>query len=82
MPWRGAPSSRSRSPPACRVEWGARWERLVEGRAEPADLEPFPALDEALRLTSICGLGQVVLNPFTSVQKHFPDEVAARLDAR
>jgi NADH:ubiquinone oxidoreductase subunit F (NADH-binding)/NADH:ubiquinone oxidoreductase subunit E len=56
-------------------------DRLVEGNADPADLEPFPALDEALRMTSICGLGQVVLNPFTSVQKHFPDEVAARLGA-
>jgi NADH:ubiquinone oxidoreductase subunit F (NADH-binding) len=54
-------------------------DRLAEGRAEPSELEPFAALDEALRLTSICGLGQVVLNPFTSVQKHFPDEVAARL---
>jgi NADH:ubiquinone oxidoreductase subunit F (NADH-binding)/NADH:ubiquinone oxidoreductase subunit E len=38
--------------------------------------ERLAPIDEALRLTSICGLGQVVLNPVTSVLQHFPAEAA------
>ncbi|MCE9634612.1 MAG: NAD(P)H-dependent oxidoreductase subunit E [Planctomycetes bacterium] len=47
-------------------------DRVLDGSAGPSDLEILPALDETLRLTSICGLGQVVLNPVMSVLKHFP----------
>jgi NADH:ubiquinone oxidoreductase subunit F (NADH-binding) len=50
-------------------------DRVVAGRARGGDFDFFPELDEALRLTSICGLGQVVLNPATSVMKHFPEEL-------
>jgi len=56
-------------------------DRALTGRGGPAPFALFPELDEALRLTSICGLGQVVLNPATSVLTHFPDEVAARVKA-
>ncbi len=51
-------------------------DRVLAGEGDGTDFDVFPALDEALRLTSICGLGQVVLNPATSVLKHFPDDVA------
>jgi NADH:ubiquinone oxidoreductase subunit F (NADH-binding) len=39
-------------------------------------------LSAALRLTSICGLGQVVPVPIVSVLKHFRDEVDAHVAAR
>jgi formate dehydrogenase beta subunit len=51
---------------------------VLAGEKDARAFDVFPELDEALRLTSICGLGQVVLNPATSVLKHFPDEVASR----
>jgi NADH:ubiquinone oxidoreductase subunit F (NADH-binding)/NADH:ubiquinone oxidoreductase subunit E len=54
-------------------------ERVLSGRARGDELDGFPELDETLRLTSICGLGQVVLNPATSVIEHFPEEVERRL---
>ncbi len=54
-------------------------DRVLAGEGDGTDFDVFPALDEALRLTSICGLGQVVLNPATSVLKHFPDDVARHL---
>jgi len=47
---------------------------VLAGKAKGDAFDVFPELDEALRLTSICGLGQVVLNPATSILKHFPDE--------
>jgi NADH:ubiquinone oxidoreductase subunit F (NADH-binding) len=49
---------------------------VLDGKGDGHDFDVFPELDEALRLTSICGLGQVVLNPAMSVLKHFPDDVA------
>jgi NADH:ubiquinone oxidoreductase subunit F (NADH-binding)/NADH:ubiquinone oxidoreductase subunit E len=49
---------------------------VLAGRATGRDFDSFPELDETLRLTSICGLGQVALNPITSVLAHFPDDVA------
>ena len=39
----------------------------------------FDELSHALRLTSICGLGQVVPVPIASVLKHFGDEVNAHV---
>jgi NADH:ubiquinone oxidoreductase subunit F (NADH-binding) len=50
-------------------------ERVRDGQADGTELDLLPELDETLRLTSICGLGQVVLNPATSVIKHFPEDV-------
>jgi NADH:ubiquinone oxidoreductase subunit F (NADH-binding)/NADH:ubiquinone oxidoreductase subunit E len=51
-------------------------ERVLDGKAAGNEFGVIPELDETLRLTSICGLGQVALNPLTSVMKHFPDEIA------
>ena len=42
-------------------------------------LEILPGLEEALAQTSICGLGQVALNPLTSVVRHWPEEVKRHL---
>ncbi len=54
-------------------------ERVLAGQAEGNELDLLPELDETLRLTSICGLGQVVLNPATSVLEHFPEDVQKHL---
>jgi NADH:ubiquinone oxidoreductase subunit F (NADH-binding) len=54
----------------------AEW---TKGRRGPADLVLYQELCHALKMTSICGLGQVVHVPITSVMKHFPQEVEAHL---
>ncbi len=56
-------------------------DRVLAGDGNGHDFDVFPELDEVLRLTSICGLGQVVLNPATSVLQHFPEDVAKRTSA-
>jgi NADH:ubiquinone oxidoreductase subunit F (NADH-binding) len=50
-----------------------------QGQGSPTDLPLIDELADALRLTSICGLGQVVPAPIASVMKHFRDEVDAHL---
>lgn len=47
----------------------------TEGRSSDQDLKLLDELSAALRLTSICGLGQVVPVPILSVLKHFRDVV-------
>jgi NADH:ubiquinone oxidoreductase subunit F (NADH-binding) len=47
-------------------------ERVQAGTAGRQELEVLPELAETLRLTSICGLGQVALNPIQSVLQHWP----------
>lgn len=54
-------------------------DRVVAGQGTQRELDLLPELDETLRLTSICGLGQVALNPATSVLKHFPEELKGRV---
>jgi NADH:ubiquinone oxidoreductase subunit F (NADH-binding)/NADH:ubiquinone oxidoreductase subunit E len=49
-------------------------ERVQAGAADRRELEVLPELGETLALTSICGLGQVALNPILSVLKHWPEE--------
>ncbi len=55
---------------------------VTEGRADANGLDALAGLEPTLQLTSICGLGQVVPNPVTSVLRHFPDEVATHLRDR
>jgi NADH:ubiquinone oxidoreductase subunit F (NADH-binding) len=43
-------------------------------------LDVLPDLEETLAETSICGLGQVALNPITSALKYWGDELAAYLE--
>jgi NADH:ubiquinone oxidoreductase subunit F (NADH-binding)/NADH:ubiquinone oxidoreductase subunit E len=48
---------------------------LCEGPGRGADLTAtLTDLSQTLALTSICGLGQVALNPLLSVIRHWPDE--------
>src|SRR5262249_60329480 len=46
-------------------------ERVQSGQTGRKELAVLPDLGEALALTSICGLGQVALNPILSVMKHW-----------
>ena len=49
----------------------------TRGRRGPQDMALYEDLRQAMRLASICGLGQVVHVPIASVLKHFADEVEA-----
>jgi NADH:ubiquinone oxidoreductase subunit F (NADH-binding) len=50
-------------------------ERAQSGQAERTELDVLPELGETLVLTSICGLGQVALNPVLSAMRHWPEEI-------
>jgi len=54
----------------------------TQGQGSSSDLALIEELSDALRLTSICGLGQVVPVPIASVMKHFGSEVEAHLSRR
>jgi len=54
----------------------------TKGQTAPDDMALFEELSHALRLTSICGLGQVVPVPIASVLKHFADELQAHVRDR
>lgn len=56
-------------------------DKVLDGSSDGSEFDLFPELDETLRLTSICGLGQVVLNPATSVIANFPEDVAKHTGA-
>jgi formate dehydrogenase beta subunit len=49
------------------------------GQSSEGDLQVLDELSTALRLSSICGLGQVVPVPVASVLKHFPGTVEEHL---
>jgi NADH:ubiquinone oxidoreductase subunit F (NADH-binding)/NADH:ubiquinone oxidoreductase subunit E len=53
-----------------------------QGRGTPADLKLVDELSEAMKLTSICGLGQFAHSPITSVVKHFREEIEAHIVER
>ena len=48
---------------------------VQSGHQPPELLGVLSELGETLRQTSICGLGQVALEPVLSILEHFPDEV-------
>ena len=52
----------------------------TEGRSSSTDLQLLDELTHALKLTSICGLGQVVPVPIASVLKHFREVVDEHLN--
>lgn len=56
--------------------------RWTNGESHQNDLELIEQLFKAMRLTSICGLGQVVHTPLSSVLKHFPAVIDDHLKAR
>jgi NADH:ubiquinone oxidoreductase subunit F (NADH-binding)/NADH:ubiquinone oxidoreductase subunit E len=51
--------------------------RLIDSGTRE-DLARLPQLDEALRETSICGLGQIALTPVLSVLHYFPKQADRR----
>jgi NADH-quinone oxidoreductase subunit F len=51
----------------------------TSGGAKPGDLALCEELFTAMRMSSICGLGQIVHAPITSVMRHFPDVVQDHL---
>ncbi len=51
----------------------------TEGRSASTDRQVLDELSSAMKLTSICGLGQVVPVPIASVLKHFPNVVEEHL---
>ena len=55
------------------------WTQGIRGAEDDS---MYADLAHALRMTSICGLGQVIPTPIASVMKHFPDEVEAHLRDR
>jgi NADH:ubiquinone oxidoreductase subunit F (NADH-binding)/NADH:ubiquinone oxidoreductase subunit E len=52
------------------------------GKSTPADLKLVDELSEAMKLTSICGLGQFAHSPITSVLKHFREEIETHIVER
>ena len=52
-------------------------ENAGNGNGPQEALEILPELGQTLEQTSICGLGQVALNPILSMLKHFPAEMPA-----
>jgi len=69
----------------CRVgseKLGDVLREMTEGTAGTSALEMVHDLELTLGQTSICGLGQFVPAPVTSMLKHFPDEVNAHLRDR
>ena len=54
----------------------------TEGHSSSTDLQLLEELSHALKLTSICGLGQVVPVPILSVLKHFREVVDDHLTNR
>lgn len=61
----------------CRIgsERAVRILESVQGGASPSQLDVLPELGATLEQTSICGLGQVALNPVLSLLSNIPDAV-------
>ena len=51
----------------------------TSGQASPNDMKTLEDLMKAMRMTSICGLGQIVHAPLMTVLKHFPEMVDQHL---
>lgn len=49
----------------------------TKGKAAPGDRQTMEDLFQAMRMGSICGLGQIIHAPIASVLKHFPAQVEA-----
>ena len=56
--------------------------RIVAGDGRPEDLDTLIELGEAIRETSLCGLGQTAPNPVLSTIRHFRQEYEAHLTER
>jgi NADH:ubiquinone oxidoreductase subunit F (NADH-binding) len=52
------------------------------GESKPDDKQLCDELFQAMRMTSICGLGQIVPAPITSVMQHFPQVIEDHLNRK
>ena len=57
-------------------------EAVQSGSRSVSALAELPILGETLEQTSICGLGQVALNPYLSLQRNSPDAVKSSTENR
>lgn len=57
-------------------------EQVQAGQADRKALDVLPELGDTMALTSICGLGQVALNPILSVMKHWPQDILAAAEKK
>jgi NADH-quinone oxidoreductase subunit F len=57
-------------------------ERICAGKGRRGDLETLEALGEAVKKTSLCGLGQTAPNPVLTTLRHFRDEYEAHVRDR
>jgi NADH:ubiquinone oxidoreductase subunit F (NADH-binding) len=55
-------------------------ESVHAGSGDARQLDVLPDLAETLEQTSICGLGQVALNPVVSMMRHFRDDLPPGCD--
>ncbi len=53
--------------------------RIVQGQANPEDMEMLQELCETVKVTSLCGLGQSAPNPVLSTIRYFKDEYLAHI---
>lgn len=56
--------------------------RIVQGQGELADLEVLESLGQAIRITSLCGLGKTAPNPVLSTLRYFRDEYLAHIEQK
>ena len=56
--------------------------RWTQGNSASTDMQLIQELFKAMRLTSICGLGQIVHAPLESVIKHFPAVIDQHLEGQ
>jgi len=54
----------------------------TNGQSSPTDRETLDDLTKAMKLASICGLGQIVHAPIASVLKHFPGMIEEHLNKK
>jgi NADH:ubiquinone oxidoreductase subunit F (NADH-binding)/NADH:ubiquinone oxidoreductase subunit E len=54
----------------------------TNGKSAASDRQTLDDLTQAMRMTSICGLGQIVHAPIASVLKHFPKVIEDHLERR
>ena len=54
----------------------------TNGKSSASDRQTLDDLTQAMRMASICGLGQIVHAPIASVLKHFPDVIEEHLERR
>ncbi|OGW39637.1 MAG: NADH dehydrogenase [Nitrospirae bacterium RBG_13_39_12] len=52
---------------------------ITKGKGKPEDIELLTELSEAIKKSSICGLGQTVPNPVLTTLRYFKDEYEAHI---